>query len=776
MTSPATTCDFCHLPMALRRAPAGDDAPRYCCYGCRFAAAVTHARGEAGQATWMLTRLGLALFLAMAVMVFSLYLYGREVYAQHDAVVTPLDASLTDLMRYLSLVSATPVFFILGVPILANAIAHLRRGVASTDALVILGVAGALISSYVATWRGAGSTYYDTACMILVLITLGRYLEAAGKLRASAAVEALEKLLPDDVTADRDGQRLTLSPRSLRTGDLLCVQAGQRIAADGVIESGRAHVDEQLITGESTPVVRDTHDIVHAGTLNLDGVLTVRVNRTGSDAALGRMVALLELAKRSKGRYERLGDRVATVFVPVVVALAAAALAMNLDRGIGEAVMSALAVMLIACPCALGIATPTAIWVALGRAARRGVFFRNGETIESLARVRVVCFDKTGTLTTGEAAVASYWADAEATAPEHESQGAAARLVTGAIPGSHGAAAASGDGGAAGHGDGGAVTRANGDGVAGAHGDAGAGVRSNLSEPISSDASVRAVLAVAAGLAASSTHALARGVATFARRQHVAPAPVDAVRIIPGRGVGGRYRGAPVALGNVAMMEEATTLSGPAREALRSALAGGRPITCLAWGGAVRGVFAFDERIRDGAKDAIDRLRDWGCVVCVLTGDHERRGAAVADALATPSRDDRVDVYADLSPERKIGRIDALRRAEGPVAMVGDGLNDAAALLAADVGIAMGCGADVARESADVCLIGDDLTALPAMFALARRTVRTIKQNLVWAFAYNVLGIGVAITGNLSPVLAAGAMVASSLLVLANAHRLSRGP
>lgn len=690
-------CHYCHLPIPGVYRRAAQPEPAYCCYGCRFAADIAQAGGEKGQATWMLTRLGIAAFLSMAVMVFSFYLYGQDVYGELDAEKTALQANLTGLMRYLSLAFAAPVLVILGWPIFTNALAQLRRGVLSTDVLVMIGVAAAFVYSYISTITDRGVTYYETACMILVLLTFGRWLEASGKVQASARIEALARLIPDQVLLCRAGENRTVASGEICVGDELLVSAGQRIAADGLIVEGQAHVDEQLLTGESTPVVRSRGDSVRAGTLSLDGALTVRAAAVGRDSALGRLIELLREARQSKGHYERLADRISAVFVPVAFVLALIGAALGWHRGgVDEAIMSMLAVLLIACPCALGLATPMAIWVALGCAAEHGVLFRRGEVVERFARLRAFCFDKTGTLTTGEPRVASF--------------------VCGRSDEGH----------------------------------------------------RNQVLAVAGGLAGRSLHAMSRGVTAYAAGQGIVPRPAVEVRTVGGRGVVGTVNGEVASLGNAAWMaEQSLIFDAGLRERLDSAVAEGRPVACVGWKGAVRGLFVFAESLRPEAEQALSELQRLGCHVVVLTGDHGRRGAMVETQLKVP-------VHAELLPEDKLTLLKQLRAERGAVAMVGDGINDAPALAAADVGVAMGCGADLARESADVCLLGNDLRGLIWATTLARRTVRTIRMNLFWAFTYNLFGISLALTGRLKPIIAAGLMVVSSLAVVNRSLRLGR--
>jgi len=510
-------------------------------------------------------------------------------------------------------------------------------------------------------------------------------------------------------------------------GDLVQVLAGQRIAVDGRIHTGRASIDEQIVTGESTPIVREAGDTVRAGTMNLDGDLTIRATEVGSDTTLGRLVALLEEAKRARGRYERLADRAVAVFLPLTIILSLVAFGLGFFRGgADEAIMSALSVLLIACPCALGIATPMGVWVAFGRAAEHGILFRHGEAIERLAGVRTFCFDKTGTLTTGIPEVTTFVEriDDEEDADEQESAGR-----TG-----HGMAV------------------------------------ETEQRPQQQRSLHEQALSVASGLGAMSRHLSSQGVAAYARRAGVEPAPVFNIRTIPGRGLEGQAAIGEACLGNAKLMRQRGLLFDERTgQAMQGAIEQGCTIACVGWDTSVHGVFGLREHIRPEAKPAIKALQSLGARVIVLTGDHQGRGREIAEALG-------VTTHAELEPHEKVRWIETFRREVGPVAMVGDGLNDAPALSAADVGIALGCGADVTRESADICLLGNDLNVITGLLGLSRMTVRTIKLNLFWAFFYNVIGLSLAVCGRLSPILAAIAMVSSSLLVVANALWLKTRP
>ncbi len=692
-------CDYCQLPMpSWIRTPRGTaDHCLYCCYGCRFAADITQSHGESGHAIWLATRLGASTFLSMGVMVFALALYSQDVYKLEPAAVSPMAADWYGLIRYVSLLLATPVFFMLGLPILSNAIDEMRSRIMTTDALIVLGVVSAFFYSYYNTLRGQGAVYYDTACMILVLVTLGRYLEATGKIKASTAVKELERIIPDTaVVIGQDGSR-TVAAGDLAPDDLVLVTAGERIAVDGVIESGRANIDEQVVTGESIPTEKETGDPVYAGSVSVDGKLEVRVTAIGAESTFARMLRVVDEAKAQKSAYERMADRVTAWFVPAVLVLAAIGAARSYARGSAmDALLTGLSVLLISCPCALGIATPMAIWVAMGCALRRGVLFRSAESIERLAGAAALAIDKTGTLTTGEPTVE----DVDFRSSEEPAQ--------------------------------------------------------------------RAALANAAGLSAGSSHVLSGAIRVYAKAQGNAPVEIDEIRTVPGRGVAATHGGQALRLGSLAFVHEGGAALEPAlAEHVERWTASAMSIVCLQVDGHVECILALAETLREDAKSAMTQLDQMLAKTLLLTGDNAERAAAVAGELD-------MEGLGRLLPEEKIARIKRLRSRHGPVVMVGDGLNDAPALAAADVGIAMGCGADITRESADVCLLGERLVLLPFCLDLARCTVSTIRTNLFWAFAYNIVGISLAMSGKLSPILAAGAMAASSLIVVANSLRLER--
>jgi heavy metal translocating P-type ATPase len=713
MTSPAVPryvtdnvprcCDYCQLPLAGGRMANAE--PVYCCLGCRLAAEITSQRGQPGAVQWTLVRLGLAIFLSLNVMMFTMALWSQDLYDARAQGTGPLAASLADLFRYLCLVLSLGVLMLLGGPLVENALVSSRRDAAAADLLICVGVAAAYVYSVVSVLRGAGHVYFEVGCAVLVMVTLGRWLEASAKLKTTEALDALTRLLPARVrTAGHGGHDEQVALDDLNVGDRLHVLAGERIATDGRIVAGHATIDQQLLTGESQPVEKLPGDRVLGGSLNLDGDLLIEVTAAARSGSLARLVELVRQARLGKGRYERLSDRVARWFLKLVIVVAL--VTFGVHAWIGNpagGIMAALAVLLIACPCALGLATPMAVWTAFETATRHGVLFRNGEAIERLATIRAVCFDKTGTLTSG-----------------------APRITDFIVP---------------------------------------------------SGADQDEALRRSARLARASTHVFSQAIIEYVDQRCAAICePVDDVAPLPrveaasGQGLSATLAVGeePTRLGSLGWLRRAGfDVDVALARAIDDRMARGDSLCAIGWGGRVRGVFCICESLRPDARAVLDECRARGLSVAMLTGDHALRGLALSRELG-------VDVRAELLPEDKVAALAAARRQFGPVAMVGDGVNDAPALAAADVGIALGCGADVSRDSASVCLLGTDLASIPWSIDLAQRTVRTIHQNLVWAFLYNSLGIALAATGRLNPAWAALAMVVSSSLVLTNSVRLAR--
>jgi len=581
---------------------------------------------------------------------------------------------------------AAPVQFVLGARFYAAGWRALRDGAGNMDLLVALGTSAAFGLSLFEWLNGREhALYFESSAVVITLVLLGKWLEARAKRGTGAAIRALAKLQPETARVLRAGAEQELPISSLRVGDLVRVRPGERLPVDGVVTEGRSAVDESLITGESLPVPKGEGEVVTGGAVNGDGLLTLRCTALGAESRLARIARLVEQAQGAKPPIQRLVDRVAAVFVPVVVGIALVTL---LGWGVARgdwvaALMHAVAVLVIACPCALGLATPAALMAGMGAAARRGILIKDAEALELARGLQVVAFDKTGTLTEGRP-----------------------RLVAHTAP-----------------------------------------------------------LALAAALQAGSEHPLARAV----RDASPGVAPARDLSAQPGRGVRGEVDGQLLALGSAHWLAE-LGLTLPADAAADAQKAQGHSLSWLARVGdrpAVLGWLAFGDELKPTAAAAIERLQALGLRTVLISGDHRAAAESVARRLGID------EVHAEVLPEDK-ARIVAALRSQGRVGMVGDGLNDAPALAAADVGLAMSTGTEVAMAAAGVTLMRGDPTLVADAIELSRRTVAKIRQNLFWAFAYNVVGIPLAAFGMLSPVLAGAAMALSSVSVVGNALLLAR--
>jgi Cu2+-exporting ATPase len=680
MSAAAGECAHCGLPLPRRPARVVLDgrSASCCCYGCVLALTVTRGQGESGAAAALLVRLGLAVFFTMNVMMVTMPTYASAVYGG-DA---PADGPLFALLRGLGVLLATPVLLLLGGPVLASAAGSIRGGL-GVDALVVLGTAAAYGLSLWSVLHGGRELYVDTACMLLVLVTLGRYLEAQAKAAAGATVRAV--LGPAAVVARRLGPAgdERIDAARLAAGERVLVRPGERFPTDGVIEDGAGGVDESMLTGEAGPRLREPGAEVFGGTVSVDGRFVVRVTRPLAESASARLTAMLGAALAARTRAERLADRAAAVLGPVTVAVALGAGAWwAAAAGPGRGVMVALSALVVACPCALGIAIPAAVWTAVGAAAKRGVVLRSAPVLERLARVRCILFDKTGTLTTGQPQVSRVEAVAGG----------------GLLP--------------------------------------------------------KEILRLAAGLEADTPHPVARALMAHALATGMELPAADALRVIPGHGVTGRVHGQAVTVASARFLGgEGFPVDDPEDR-----------WTWVVVDGRVVGRVALDETIDPEAPAVVHALRALGLRIELLSGAAQAR--AVVPSLLAPG-----DAHCGLTPEGKVAVV-RQRGAEAPVAMVGDGLNDAPALAAADVGIAVGRATDLARVAADVVVLGGGLGAVPWLVRLARRSVRIARQNLAWAFLYNAVALALAAGGRLTPVVAAFVMLGSSATVLANARRL----
>jgi copper-transporting P-type ATPase V len=599
--------------------------------------------------------------------------------------------------RLAALVLATPVQFWVGWPFLREAARRARRGAANMDTLIAMGTLAAYGFSVAQLATGGMDLYFEAAAAIIAFLVLGRYFEARAKGRAGQAIRALLELGAKQARLVRDGQEVMVPVDQVAVGDLLRVRPGEKVPTDGEVVDGASAVDESMLTGESVPVEKAVGDPVTGATVNTSGVLTVRATRVGSETALAQIVRLVEDAQASKGHIQRLADRVAGVFVPVVIAIALATFAgwalVGHDPQAG--LVAAVAVLIIACPCALGLATPTAIMVGTGRGAELGVLIKSVEVLEQTRRITSVVFDKTGTLTRGQMA------------------------LTDAVP------------------------------------------AAGLDEV--------ELLRRAGAVEADSEHPIGRAIATAASQRVGAVPAVTGFQGLAGRGARADVDGSTVWVGRDKLMADAGLLMPAALEDVIERLEkDGKTAVFAGWDGEVRGVLAVADTLKDGAPQLVARLHAMGLEVAMLTGDNARTAQAIAERVGI----DRV--LAEVLPDDKVGEVARLQHEGRVVAMVGDGVNDAPALVQADLGIAIGTGTDVAIESSDLTLIRGDLAGVATAIQLSRRTYRTIVQNLGWAFGYNVAAIPLAALGLLSPIVAGAAMALSSVSVVANSLRLRR--
>lgn len=619
--------------------------------------------------------------------------------------------------QWLSLTLAAPVVVWGALPFHRAAWANLRHGTATMDTLISMGTVAAFgWSLYALFWGtagipgmthpfslsishsdGTGNIYLEVAAGVTTFILAGRYFEARSKRRAGAALRALLELGAKDVAVLRDGVEQRIPIDSLAVGDEFVVRPGEKIATDGEVADGSSAVDASMLTGESVPVEVGPGDQVVGATVNVGGRLVVRAKRIGSDTQLAQMARLVEDAQSGKAQAQRLADKVSAVFVPIVIALAVGTLGFWLGTGgsVAAAFTAAVAVLIIACPCALGLATPTALLVGTGRGAQLGILIKGPEVLESTRRVDTVVLDKTGTVTTG------------------------------------------------------AMT---------------------LLDVITADGEDPAeVLRLAGAVEDGSEHPIARAVAKGAREKVGELPAVEDFANVAGLGVQGVVDGHALVVGRRRLLADwSQQLPAELDAAMREAQALGRTAIAVGWDGQARAVLVVADAVKPTSKEAIEQLRALGLEPIMLTGDNEAAARAIAGQVGVH------EVYAEVLPQDKVDVVKRLQDEGRVVAMVGDGVNDAAALAQADLGLAMGTGTDVAIEASDLTLVRGDLRAAADAIRLSRRTLATIKGNLFWAFAYNVAALPLAAAGLLNPMLAGAAMAFSSVFVVSNSLRLRR--
>ena len=600
-------------------------------------------------------------------------------------------------LRWLQFALAIPVQFYVGWPILVGAAQRARHFTANMDTLITMGTMAAFVFSTYQLFTGGMELYFEAAVVIMFFITLGRYLEARAKGRAGKALRALVELGAKEARLIRDGVEEMVPVESVQVGDVIKIRPGEKVPIDGEVLDGSSAVDESMLTGESLPVDKKAGDKVAGATVNTSGVLTIRATAIGTETALAQIVKLVEDAQTGKSAAQRLADRISAVFVPVVMSISLLTfLGWTIIGGsVSDGVYAAVAVLIIACPCALGLATPMAIMVGTGRGAQLGILIKSVEVLERTRRITTVVFDKTGTLTEGAMSVTD--------------------IIT-------------------------------------------AGGTSEAK-----------LLAKAGAVEADSEHPIGQAIADAARDAHGSLDDVTEFDTIVGHGIRADVDGTTVWVGRRELATQASLDLPEWLDAEAVKLENqGRTAVFAGWDGEVRGVIAVADTLKASAVATVEQLHGLGLTVAMITGDNARTAQSIADAVGI----DRV--IAEVLPEDKQSEVQRLQEAGEIVAMVGDGVNDAPALVQADLGIAIGTGTDVAIESSDLTLMRGDVAGVVTAIELSRRTYRTIVQNLFWAFGYNTVAIPLAVAGLLSPLIAGAAMAFSSISVVANSIRLRR--
>lgn len=596
---------------------------------------------------------------------------------------------------YFQMLLATPVQFIIGYRFYKGSYHALRGGGANMDVLVAMGTSAAYFLSVYNTLIGIYDFYFEASAIIITLIVLGKLLEAVAKGRTSEAIKKLMGLQAKTARVIREGEEIDIPMEEVMVSDIIVVRPGEKIPVDGIVTEGNSSVDESMLTGESIPVDKKSGDEVIGATINKHGSFKFKATKVGKDTALAQIIKLVEDAQGSKAPVQRLADKVSGIFVPTVVVIAIVAFAgwYIYDGSFTRALINAVAVLVIACPCALGLATPTAIMVGTGKGAENGILIKGGEHLEGAHRINTIVFDKTGTITKGE--------------PE-------------------------------------------------------------LTDIVSYHIEEMEVLRYAAIAERASEHPLGQAIVNKAKERYIDIIEPEKFEAIPGHGIYALIEGKDIYLGNRKLMKDKNIEASHVEVELEKLENQGKTAMIMALDGKVAGVIAVADTVKENSREAIKELKAMGIEVYMITGDNQRTAAAIAKEVEI------TNVMAEVLPEHKAQKVEEIKSKGNHVGMVGDGINDAPALVAANTGFAIGTGTDVAMEAADITLMKGDLRDIVMAIKLSRKTMRTIKQNLFWAFAYNTAGIPLAALGLLNPMIAGAAMAFSSVSVVSNSLRLKK--
>jgi Cu2+-exporting ATPase len=634
----------------------------------------------------LLIRFGTASFFSMQLM-----LYTAALYAGYFQGIEPLYRKVFELIAW---ALATPVMFYCGHPFLKNTVRGIKNLTANMDALIFMGSFSAYAYSVIVIFIG-GEVYFDTSAMIITLILLGRFIESGAKARATGAIASLLNLPPKDARIIRKSGDPAWAPvSSLKEGDRIQVIPGEKIPVDCVVIGGASEVNESMLTGESMPVSKSMGSEVFGGTMNLNGALILEVRRTGNDTLISRIIKAVEDAQARKAPIQKIADRVAGWFVPGIIFIAAGTFVLWAAKGSSttSSLMNAVSVLVIACPCALGLATPLAVLVASTILSSRGIVIKGGDVIEALARSEHVCFDKTGTLTMGTP---------------------------------------------------------------------------SLLEMVSYGAEKEYLHLVAASLEKNSEHSVAKALHKDIPEKNLLP--VEGFKAHPGKGVEGMLKGEHLVAGNIPFLASFhVEITERQRKDFSALSSKGCTLIGLAAAQELKGWIAIADDLRAEAAEAVRELEQQGHKISLVTGDHRIVAEEIGRRAGIP------EIIAEVLPVRKADKIRQIKESGHGVVMVGDGVNDAPALTEADVGLAMGGATDIAMESADAVLMRNDLRLIPWLIRTSKRTLSAIRQNLFWAFSYNLIAVPLAVSGLIHPIISAASMAVSSLIVVGNSLRLYR--